>query len=76
MHTISENTLRARINRVLAHDGLRLAKVREDSRDAEHRGQWYCLDLARNAVIEWDVDLETLGREIGALHIHNEVVPC
>jgi hypothetical protein len=59
-------TLVARINRQLAHDGLRLRKSR-GWRTFTTLGDFYLHDLRANFVIRHHVDPEALGRELGVL---------
>ena len=70
---VTENALIKRINRRLMHTGQRLRK----SRVLLHRGsevyfhpnlgEYYIIDIYRNALVSAHVNLEALGRELGLL---------
>lgn len=36
-------------------------------------GEYYCIDLSRNVVAEYHVDLEKMGREMGVLKHWEEI---
>ena len=62
-------TLRAllqRINRVLAKD-TEVVKATRPGPLRDEVGEYYRLDLHTNRIIEVNVDLEKLGRKLGAL---------
>ena len=62
---ISERALTQRINRKLASDMKRLCKARGNvSRDV---GDYYVINYRINAVMQKDVDVEKLARELGVL---------
>ena len=54
-----------RVNRKLKNANEIVKKAR--GRLEQEVGEYYRLDLHRNAIIEKDVDLEKLGRELGVL---------
>jgi hypothetical protein len=65
MITVSESVIIKRINRRLTRDGERLRTLRSE-RDWPTLGTFYIVDQS-NAVVYRHVDLEQLGRELGAL---------
>ena len=66
MRPVSEKALIGRINRRLKPDGELVRTAR--SLRAEHNvGRHYRLDVYRNLIVEMHVDLEELGRRVGAL---------
>jgi hypothetical protein len=67
MRQISETALEKRISRKLAHDGLALRKSRPFTWSEANFGARYVLDIRRNMVVEKDVDLETIGRDLEVL---------
>lgn len=67
MNTITEAALIARINRRLAHDGERLCRTRQGTRDEFALGQFYIVANATNGIVASHCDLDALGREIGVL---------
>ncbi len=68
---ISERALVQRINRKLADEGQLVKKARE--RVATTLGDYFVVDLTSNAVMDQDVDLEKLGRELKVLHDYETV---
>ena len=63
---VSERALIQRINRKLKTDGEQLKKCRSDRWRGE-LGDYFILDVTRNAILHKDVDLEEWGRELGVL---------
>jgi hypothetical protein len=63
---VSVRAVTQRINRKLAPGGRQLRKCRSERWRSE-LGNYYLLDIAHNAVMTRHVDLEALGRELGAL---------
>ena len=70
---ISERALVARIRRKLAKDGETLNACRADSRWHSELGYWYIVDTNTNFITARHCDLETLGREVGALKPFEEL---
>ena len=75
---VSEAALIARINRKLKHQDEMLRTARRywaDGHFLEHPdlGRYFVVDLFRNLVIQTHVDLEELGREVGALREFEQV---
>jgi hypothetical protein len=62
---VSVRALAQRIDRRLAKDGECLRKLR--SRFVGDDGEWVIIESSRNLILHHDIDLETLGRELGAL---------
>lgn len=60
--TISERALIQRINRKLKVSKLVLKKPR-----AGNLGDYYLVDLSLNAVVETDVDIKKLAKELSAM---------
>lgn len=54
----------ARINRTLAKRGEALRKSRSE-REAQDFGGFYVIDVALNAVLQKDVDIDALAAELG-----------
>ena len=61
-----QTALTKRINRLLRSNGEMLRKTR-GARARFDFGDYYLHDLAGNFVIQTDVDVEELGRELGVL---------
>lgn len=68
MTPVSERALIGRINRLLAKKATpeMLLRCREDSRWSNDLGRYYITDSNRH-LRDTDVDIEKLGRELGAL---------
>ncbi len=70
---VTEPAVVKRINRKLAHAGfVRLRKARSD-RARQDVGEYYLLDLNRNALIETCVDPQDLARKLGVMADGEEV---
>jgi hypothetical protein len=67
MKKVSERALIQRINRRLAHDGEKLRK-NSNPRHLMDMGWYYVVDVWNNWFVASHVNLEQLGREVGALH--------
>ncbi len=67
---ISKRALIQRINRKLEEQGETLKTLRKDSPSAYEMGRYYIVDISSGGILYKDVDLETLARELGALHGH------
>lgn len=63
---VSLRALIQRINRKLAAEGECLKKARS-AKAQQDLGDYYIIEISRNLVFGKDVDLEQLGRKIGAL---------
>jgi len=63
---VSARALIQRINRKLQADD-QILKTTRGARAKSDLGDLYVLDWRRNSVMRKDVDLEALGREVGAL---------
>ena len=70
--TLNERALAARINRKTSTDGIVVRKSRGE-RMRQEVGRWYRLDVGRGLVVEHDVSLEALGRELGVLAAWEQV---
>ncbi len=68
---VGERALAQRINRKLRHDDELLRKTRE--RWVPEMGNYYTLSF-NNVIQDMHVDLESLGRELGALGSWEKVV--
>lgn len=64
--SVSESALIRRINRRLRPDGLSL-HVSRDGRDRWDLGVFYTVNVESNFVRDKHIDIEELGRELGAL---------
>jgi hypothetical protein len=72
MNTITERALIGRINRRLS-DSERVRACPWGSRGIDTLGRHYLVDWHRNVVLDTHVDLEYLGRELGALADHERL---
>lgn len=63
---VSTRALMQRINRKLKGDD-RMVKPTRGERAKRDLGDYYVLDLNKNAILHRNVDLGALGRELGAL---------
>jgi hypothetical protein len=63
---ISARAAIQRINRKLRDDNEQVLKARGD-RARQELGEFYRIDVSRNHLVQKDIDLEKLGRELGAL---------
>jgi hypothetical protein len=70
---VSERALFARINRKIHDDDLMLRRCRASSRDYHNLGDFYLVNWRINGVAGYHVDLETYGREVGALKDYEEL---
>ena len=72
---VSERALIARINRKLAHEGEQLRKKRSPWA-AWGAADWgfYAVDVNRNVITADHVDLESWGKELGALEPYERLV--
>ena len=70
---VSERALAQRINRVLAKQDEKLLKAR-GSRMVESVGIYYIVDISNNNIAIKEVDIEELGRELGALKPYEALV--
>lgn len=64
---VTERALIARINRKLSHGGEKFCIARKGTQLHWNLGRYYVLDFYRNTVVNSHLDLESYGREIGAL---------
>ena len=62
---VTERALAQRINRKLAKDGQKLRKSRSGG-ELSNLGEYYIVDILKNVVTAWNVEIEVLGREINA----------
>jgi hypothetical protein len=69
---IGEKAAIQRINRRLKEDQRKVRTARGE-RLRQDVGWFYVLDLQRNFIVEKDVDLEALGREVGALQDYETI---
>ncbi len=63
---ITARALQQRVNRRLLTGGEKLVKARSQ-REASELGEYYTIDTAHNVIGRKNIDLEGLGRELGAL---------
>ena len=69
---ISKRALVQRINRKLAKDGGLLRGVRGGAA-VDRMGEYIRIDVSRSAIVEDNVDLEALGRELGVLRAYERL---
>ncbi len=70
---VSARALLQRINRRLVKDD-GMVKATRGNRWRHELGDFYTVDIKRNAIIEKDVDLEALGRKMKALQRYERLV--
>lgn len=74
---VSERALVARIRRVLARHGQTLRRCRVDAMDFCNLGTYYTVDISLNCIVQKDVDIVALGRELGILKAwESRMGPC
>lgn len=69
MIQVSERDLMQRINKILAREYHKLFKSRTE-RERQNMGDWYVAGTHTDAIIACHCDLEAIGRETGALKLH------
>ncbi len=72
MFTVTERALARRINRRLRPDGSTLKKCSRRSRWWRDLGDYYTVD-DNNNIVDLDVDVEALGREMKAIGLCERV---
>ena len=70
---VTTRALVQRIDRLLAKDGQMLKKTRKKSRWFSETGEYFIINFNQNAIVAKHVDLEKLGRELGALKDYEEI---
>lgn len=70
---VSERALIGRINRKLADIDERLKKCTPGSRWSNELGEFYTVNVRYNWLLDRDVDLETLGHDLGVLRTSEEL---
>ena len=70
---VTERALIARINRKLAKQDEKLLTCRESSPSFYTLGRYYVVNIYGNYVINQDVGLDELGREMGVLKPFEEM---
>ena len=70
---VSERALIQRINRKLRSND-EVLKTARGGRAEWDLGRYYVVDFNMNAVMQKDVDLESLGRELNALQKHEHLI--
>ncbi len=70
---VSERALFSRIDRALRRKGQRLRRCRSNSRDYQTLGDFYTVDIERNALVLPSIDLEQYGRELKVLHADEQL---
>jgi hypothetical protein len=63
---VTARALVQRINRALSKDS-EVLKATRGSQAVQDLGDFYVLDVRGNSVVRKDVDIEALGRKLGAL---------
>lgn len=63
---ITERALYQRVNRKLRHDGKQLRTARSEGVELDV-GHYFIVDVWRNAITNYNVDLEDLGRKLGVI---------
>ena len=72
---ITKRALFARINRKLVrgHHPQKLCVCRKSSGGFDYLGRHYIVDLYKNEVVDTQVSLEALGRELGCLQPYEKL---
>lgn len=65
---VSQSALLRRVNRTLARQDKQVRKCRTASRDYGELGDYYCVDINRNLIVDKHVDLENYGRDLKVLN--------
>ena len=65
--TVSRRALLARINRKLSAEQMQMRQARQGTRLNQGVGDFYILDLSRNAVHDTYCNLEEWGKKLGAI---------
>jgi hypothetical protein len=63
---VTERAIIQRINRKLEPED-RKVKTARSARMERDYGRYYMIDIRRNAIADWHVDLDKLGRELNVL---------
>lgn len=71
---VTQRALLARVNRKLAADGQRMKQARQGTRAHQDLGDFYVIDLSRNALEASHCDLETWARDMGAMAPYERLV--
>lgn len=71
---LTTNAVIQRINRKLRPEWRRLRACRHNSRWWNDLGDYYIVDLDRNAIVRSHVEPETYGRELGVVKPFEQVV--
>ena len=64
---VRARALTQRINRKLAKRGEKLLKAKQGSKKFQQMGEYYTIDITRNVVTGEHIDIEKLGRDLGAM---------
>jgi hypothetical protein len=67
MKTVTEPALVRRINRKIQGSGDAVRACAYGSSRFLKLGRYYAVDVSTNCIIQYDVDLEQFGRQVGAL---------
>jgi DNA-directed RNA polymerase subunit RPC12/RpoP len=70
---ITERALYQRLNRKLRQDGKQLRTARSEGVELDI-GRYFIVDVNRNAITDQNVNLEELGRELGAIQPWEEMI--
>lgn len=73
LFSVTTRALISRINRRLKRDDQMLCTSR-GARNRFQLGEFFVMDWRHNFIVETHVELEALGRELGALAPHEQVV--
>lgn len=71
---ISRRMLMQRVQRRLAPEGRVLRRSREGTQERLDWGEFYLVDGELGEVVEAEIDLEDLGRELGALSFNETLI--
>jgi len=70
---LSQRAVIQRINRKLAKQDQKLNTSRMKSAGIHDMGRYYIVDTYRNAVVDSQINLETMGRKLGAIAEYEEI---
>ena len=67
MKPVTLNAFLKRLNRALAHEGLKLCKTRTGSRDEQNLGQYYLMEVRDRVLVCDDICLGDIGQSYNIL---------
>ena len=74
-HEVSERAVLRRVNRALAHQGLRVRKTVHGSRAEFDLGEYFEVDTSHGGCTCANIDLESWARDLGVLKDYETMQP-